>query len=82
MCALSATLVAGLVSVPLVVAFAAGSEQTSKAAPTVQQSVSAQAAILKGRGRNEAGAPLADVRVRVAVPAADLRFVDASTEHK
>jgi beta-lactamase regulating signal transducer with metallopeptidase domain len=80
--ALSATLVAGLVTIPLVVAFAARPEQTNKAAPTVQQSASAQAAILRGRVRNEAGAPLADVRVRVAVPAADMRFADASTEHK
>jgi Carboxypeptidase regulatory-like domain len=31
---------------------------------------------------NQAGAPLADVRVRVAIPAADMRFVDASTPHK
>jgi hypothetical protein len=31
---------------------------------------------------DEAGAPLADVRVRVAIPAVDMRFVDASTDHK
>jgi hypothetical protein len=80
--ALGATLVAGIVAVPLVFAFAAHPEQTSKAAPTVQQSAGAQAAILRGRVRSEAGAPLADVRVRVAVPAADMRFVDASTAHK
>ena len=31
---------------------------------------------------DEAGAPLADVRVRVAIPATDMRFVDVSTPHK
>jgi hypothetical protein len=31
---------------------------------------------------DKVGAPLADVRVRVAVPAADMRFVDTSTDHK
>ena len=29
---------------------------------------------------DEAGAPLADVRVRVAIPATDMRFVDAGTD--
>ena len=77
--AVSATLVAGLVTLPLVVAFAVDPEQTSKTAPKGQQSAGAQAAILRGRVTNEAGAPLADVRVRVAIPAADMRFVDAST---
>ena len=80
--ALSATLVAGLVAVPLVVAFAADPEQTSQTAPTGQQSAGPGAAILRGRVTNEAGAPMADVRVRVAIPAADMRFVDASTPHK
>ena len=80
--ALSATLVAGLVTLPLVVAFAVDPEQTSKTAPKGQQTAGAQAAILRGRVTNEAGAPLADVRVRVAIPAADMRFVDSSTPHK
>jgi len=80
--ALSATLVAGLVALPLVVAFAIDPEQTSKPVPKGQQSTGAPAAILRGRVTNEAGAPLADVRVRVAIPAADMRFVDASTQHK
>ena len=74
--ALSATLVAGLVTLPLVVAFAVDPEQTSKTAPKGQQPAGAQAAILRGRVTNEAGAPLADVRVRVAIPATDMRFVD------
>jgi protocatechuate 3,4-dioxygenase beta subunit len=80
--ALSATLVAGLVTLPLVAAFAVDPEQTSKAAPKGQQSAGAQAAILRGRVTDEAGAPLADVRVRVAIPAADMRFIDATTQHK
>ena len=80
--ALSATLVAGLVTLPLAVAFAVDPEQTSKTAAKGQQSAGSQAAILRGRVTDEAGAPLADVRVRVAIPAADMRFVDASTDHK
>jgi beta-lactamase regulating signal transducer with metallopeptidase domain len=80
--ALSAALVAGLVTVPLVVAFGVDPEQTSKSAPEGQQSASAPAAILRGRVTNEAGAPLANVRVRVAIPGADMRFVDSTTPHK
>jgi hypothetical protein len=80
--ALSATLVAGLVSLPLVVAFAVDSEQTSKEAPRGQRSTAAQAAVIRGRVTNEAGAPLSDVRVRVAIPATNMRFVDASTHHR
>jgi beta-lactamase regulating signal transducer with metallopeptidase domain len=79
---LSATLVAGLVTLPLVVAFAVDPEQTSKTAPKVQQPAGAQAAILRGRVTDEAGAPLADVRVRVAIPATNMRFIDPSTHHK
>ncbi len=80
--ALTATVVAGLVIVPLVVAFAVDPEQTSKTAPDCQQTAGGQAAILRGRVTDEAGAPLADVRVRAAIPAADMRFVDTSTDHK
>jgi beta-lactamase regulating signal transducer with metallopeptidase domain len=80
--ALSAVLVAGLVAVPLVVAFAADPEQTSKSSPKGQRTGGAQTAILRGRVTDEAGAPLANVRVRVAIPAADMRFVDSSTPHK
>ena len=75
-------LVAGLVAVPLVVAFAADPEQTSKTSPKGQQTGGAQTAILRGRVTNEAGAPLANVRVRVAIPGADMRFVDSTTPHK
>jgi beta-lactamase regulating signal transducer with metallopeptidase domain len=80
--ALSAVLVTGIVAVPLVVAFAADPEQTSKTSPKGQQAGGVQTAILRGRVTNEAGAPLANVRVRVAIPGADMRFVDSTTPHK
>jgi beta-lactamase regulating signal transducer with metallopeptidase domain len=80
--ALTATVVAGLVILPLVVAFAADPEQTSKTSPEGPQTGGAQTAILRGRVTNEAGAPLANVRVRVAIPATDMRFVDAGTDRK
>ena len=80
--ALSAALVAGLVTLPLVVAFAINPEQTAKTPAKGQQSVGAQAAILRGRVTDEAGAPWAMSRVRVAIPATDMRFVYSSTRHK
>jgi Carboxypeptidase regulatory-like domain len=78
----SAWLVAGLVLLAPAVAFAIAPEQTSKTAPGAQQSTNARAAILRGRVTNEAGAPLADVRIRVAIPAADMRFVDLNAGRK
>ena len=45
-----------------------------------QPSASAHTAVLHGRVTNEAGAPLAGVRVRAAIPATDMRFVDAGAE--
>jgi beta-lactamase regulating signal transducer with metallopeptidase domain len=80
--ALSAMLVAGLVTLPLVVAFAVAPVETSKTSSNGQQTGGAQTAILRGRVTNEAGVPLANVRVRVAVPGADMRFVDSTTPHK
>ena len=80
--ALSAVLVVGLVTVPLVVAFAADPEQTSKTSPKGQQTGGAQSAILRGHVTNEAGAPLGNVRVRVAIPGAAMRFVDSTTAQK
>ena len=79
---LSAVLVAGLVAIRRVVAFAADPEQTTKTSPKGQQTGGAQTAILRGRVTNEAGAPLGNVRVRVAVPSADMRFVDSTTPHQ
>ncbi len=79
---LSAVVVAGLVAVPLVVAFAADLKQTSKTSTKGQQPAGAQTAILRGRVTNEAGDPLANVRVRVAIPGTDMRFFDSTTPHK
>ncbi len=77
---LSATLVAGLVALPLAMAFAVDPQQASQPAPKGQPSAGAHTAVLRGRVTNEAGAPLAGVRVRVAIPATDMRFVDAGSE--
>jgi hypothetical protein len=65
---LTTALVAGFAALPLA---AAGQEPK----------VAAGAPVLRGRVKSKDGAPLAGVRVRVAVPAADMRFVDASTHH-
>jgi hypothetical protein len=78
----SPTLVAVLVTLPLAVAHAADPEPTTKSAGSGRQSASAQAAILRGRVTNEAGAPLANVRVRVAIPAIDGPLFAPSKDHK
>ena len=78
----SATLVVGLVAFPLAVAFADGPGPASQAAPQDQPPAGAQVAVLRGRVTTKAGDPLPGVRVRVVVPAADMRFVDPSSEHK
>jgi protocatechuate 3,4-dioxygenase beta subunit len=72
-----AVFVAAIAALPLVVVFAAG-------APEVTNNANADAAVavLSGRVTNDAGEPLADVRVRVAIPATDMRFVESSTDHK
>ncbi len=80
--ALSVSLVVGLVILPLAGAFAIDPEQAGKPAPKEQQPAGAQAAILRGCVTDEANAPLADVRVRIAIPATDMRFVDAITDLK
>jgi hypothetical protein len=71
-----AAIIGGLVAFPLVVAFAADPQQKSDATPGARGPAGARPAILLGRVTDEAGAPLADVRVRLAIPAADMRFVD------
>ncbi len=75
--ALSTSLVVGLVILPMAVAFAVDPEQAGKPAPEVQKPAGSGAAILHGRVTDEAGAPLGDVRVRVAIPAAEMRLVDS-----
>ncbi len=71
---LSAVLVGGLLILSLAVASAVEPEQTSQTAPKAQRTTNARTAILHGRVTDEAGAPLADVRVRVAIPATDMRL--------
>jgi len=80
--ALRATILTGLVTLPVVVAVAGDSEQTDMTASNGQQSSSAQATILYGRVTDKAGAALAGVRVRIAIPAVDMRIMDASIPHK
>ena len=76
----SATLVAGLVALPLAVAFAGDPQQASQPAPKGQPSAGAPAAVIRGRVTDEAGTTLAGVRVRVAIPTTDMRFVDAGAD--
>ena len=72
-----AAIVAGLVALPLAVAFAA-QEPPPRPHPATHPPAEAPA-VLQGRVTDKAGAPLAGARVRVAVPAVDMRFVDATT---
>ncbi len=50
--------------------------------PAKRQEPGRQPAVLRGRVTNEVGERLTDVRVRVAIPATDMRFVDETTGHK
>ena len=79
---LSALLVAGFVALATVVAFAVDPERNSQAGSDGPLAADTRPAILRGRVTDEAGVPLADVRVRVAIPAADMRFVDVGTPHE
>ncbi len=79
----SVMLVAAISAYPLVVAFAAGdSEPSNNADPQVSKSAAAAVAVLRGRVTNDAGEALGGVRVRVAIPATDMRFVDSKPRHK
>ncbi len=80
--ALSAALIIALVAVPLAFAFAVNPKPTGNTAQEVQQPVGATVAVLRGRVTDEKGGPLADVRVRVAIPAADMRYVNSTTQPK
>jgi beta-lactamase regulating signal transducer with metallopeptidase domain len=74
--------IAAISAYPLVVAVAGDSEQPNKADSTSQKSAPAAAAVLSGRVTNEAGEALAGARVRVAIPAIDMRFVDSQPNLK
>ena len=77
----SAIFVAAIAAFPLVVVFAAGAPEAPNNANTEVRDAAA-VATLSGRVTNDAGEPLPGVRVRVAIPATDMRFVDSSTGHK
>lgn len=74
--------IAGLIALPPVTILAIALEQTSNVALGAQPISVPRAAILHGRVTDELNAPLADVRVRVAIPATDMRVVHVSTRHK
>ncbi|HEV3299272.1 MAG TPA: carboxypeptidase-like regulatory domain-containing protein [Planctomycetaceae bacterium] len=70
----------GLLAPPLLASFAEGPNQSRKNGQE-RHPAGLPAAIISGRVTNEKGKPLADVRVRVAIPETDMRFVDAKTNH-
>lgn len=78
----TAVLLAGFLALPLTLTFAADPEQSGKPASEDRQVPAARPAVLHGRITNEAGTPLSDVRVRVAIPATDMRFIDENTASK
>ena len=61
--------------------FAAAAEPPAQSAVATPQP-NASVAILKGRVSDEEGKPLAGVRVRVAIPAIDMRFFDSASARK
>ncbi len=70
--------VAALAALPLVMAFTAGVQAEEESADADSKSTSV--AVLSGRVTNEAGEPVPEARVIVAIPARDMRFVDS--KHK
>jgi hypothetical protein len=79
---LSAALVVGLVSLPFVVGFAADPAPNDRGDSKEQKAERGSIALLEGRVNNEAGAPLADARVRVAIPAARILFLVSPADHR
>jgi protocatechuate 3,4-dioxygenase beta subunit len=74
-------LMLGLLGSPFLISSADDQAQSNKRS-SEKQPAKLPAAVLRGRVTDEKGKPLADVRVRVAIPATDMRFVDPSTPHK
>jgi len=68
---LSVAIVAGLAALPLAAAIAQD-----------RPPAAAGATVLRGRVTSKAGVPLPGARVRVAIPAADMRFDDPRTPHE
>jgi hypothetical protein len=60
----------------LLVAFALDFQPWTRTAVVAAPPSDAKPAILRGRVTDETGGPLADVRVRVAIPAMDMRIID------
>jgi hypothetical protein len=81
-CSWSAALVAALLGLRLTVTFAADPKPPARPASEDQVATSAGATVLHGHITNEAGTPLSDVRVFVAIPAADMRFIDENTSSR
>jgi beta-lactamase regulating signal transducer with metallopeptidase domain len=75
----SAALLTAIVSVPLVVGFSADPGGQKQSSEKDQKTAGGRVAVVQGRVTDEAGAFLPDTRVRVAVPATDMRFVDWRT---
>ena len=69
------TLIGVLTALPLVTSFA---DESSPAAIAEEGGI----ARLRGTVRSVSGATLEGVRVRIAIPATDMRFVNASTQHR
>lgn len=78
----AAAFVAGLVALPVIVGFAADAKAPGKAIPKRRESADSSAAIVYGRVTNESDDPLADARVSVAVPATNMRFLDARARQR
>jgi Carboxypeptidase regulatory-like domain len=72
----TAAIAAGLVAVSVIAGFTAEPKQQKQPAARSKSPTDAPPAVLYGRVTNESGDPLADARVSVAVPAANMRFLD------
>src|SRR5262245_19371158 len=78
----NAAIYAGYFMLPLAGTFPSEPETSGRAVARDRQSDSAPSAILRGHVKNADGTPLPGVRIRIAVPAADMRFVDPTTSHR
>jgi len=75
-------LVAGLVIVQFAIFVRADDRASGATAGKQPLRADVRAVRLSGEVRNDAGTPIAGARIRVAVPAADMRFVTESTGQK
>lgn len=80
--AVRALFVAGVGVSFMALGFAADPTAPTKPVPKPEPVPNGPPAIIRGQVTNESDEPLADVRVRVAIPASDMRFVDPTTPHK